>query len=65
MLACTAGRIVAAPFAILGSIGVIAGAPNVSKLLDKSGVEYVQRTAGEYKRTLNILTPNTEEGQEV
>ena len=62
MLACTAGRIVAAPFAILGSIGVIAGAPNVSKLLDKSGVEYVQRTAGEYKRTINILTPNTEEG---
>ena len=44
------------------AIQVIAGAPNVSKLLDKSGVEYIQRTAGEYKRTINILTPNTEEG---
>ena len=62
MLACAADRIVAAPFSIIGSIGVIAGAPNVHRLLDRGGIEFVQRTAGEYKRTINIFTPNTEEG---
>ena len=41
---------------------VVAGAPNVHRLLEKGGVEFVQRTGGEYKRTINILTPNTEEG---
>jgi hypothetical protein len=62
MLACAADKILAAPFSIVGSIGVIAGAPNVHRLLEKGGVDYVQRTAGEYKRTINMLTPNTEEG---
>lgn len=42
--------------------GVVGGAPNVSKLLDRGGVEYVQRTGGGFKRTINLLTPNTEEG---
>jgi len=62
MLACTAHTIVAAPFAMVGSIGVIAGAPNVSKLLERGGVDYVQRTGGAHKRTINVFTPNTEEG---
>jgi len=62
MLACTAHRILAAPFSIVGSIGVIASVPNVHKLLDHQGVEMVQRTAGEHKRTVNIFTPNTPEG---
>lgn len=62
MLACTADRILAAPLAVVGSIGVIAAMPNVSKLLDAQGVEVVQRTAGQHKRTVNIFTPNTPEG---
>lgn len=62
MLACAADRLLAAPFSIVGSIGVVATAPNVAKLLDTQGVEVVQKTAGEYKRTINIFTPNTEEG---
>eukprot|EP00929_Paragymnodinium_shiwhaense_P064262 TRINITY_DN32180_c0_g1_i1.p1 TRINITY_DN32180_c0_g1~~TRINITY_DN32180_c0_g1_i1.p1 ORF type:complete len:559 (-),score=109.73 TRINITY_DN32180_c0_g1_i1:307-1926(-) len=62
MMACVADHVVSAPFAMLGSIGVIAGAPNFSKILEKNEVEIVQRTGGKYKSTLNILTPNTEEG---
>ena len=62
MLACAAHQIYAAPFAIVGSIGVVAQAPNVHKLLDANGVEVVQRTAGQYKRTLQIFQPNTDEG---
>jgi ClpP class serine protease len=62
MLACAADKVLAAPFSIVGSIGVIAGVPNVHRLLERGGVEFVQRTAGKYKRTLNIFTPNTEEG---
>ena len=49
MIACAASRLIAAPFAIVGSIGVAATAPNVARLLDKQGVDVVQRTAGEYK----------------
>ena len=62
MIACAADQILAAPFSIVGSIGVIAGVPNVHRLLDKGGIEYVQRTAGNFKRTINVFTPNTEEG---
>jgi len=62
MMACVADRIVAAPFAMVGSIGVIAGAPNLSRLLERNDVEFHQVTAGKYKRTINVLTPNTEEG---
>ena len=62
MLACTAERILAAPFSIVGSIGVIAAVPNVHRVLDKNGVEFVQRTAGAHKRTINVFTPNTPEG---
>mmetsp|Transcript_133713 Transcript_133713/g.257308 ORF Transcript_133713/g.257308 Transcript_133713/m.257308 type:complete len:535 (+) Transcript_133713:58-1662(+) len=62
MMACVADRIVAAPFASLGSIGVLAGIPNFHKLLDRNDVDFVQVTGGKYKRTVNVLTPNTEEG---
>ena len=64
MIACAADVLLAAPFSIVGSVGVIAGVPNVHRLLEKGGVEYVQRTAGAYKRTINIFTPNTPEGIE-
>ena len=55
-------QLLAAPFAVVGSIGVVAQAPNVHRLLDQNGVEVVQRTAGEYKRTIQIFQPNTAEG---
>jgi len=62
MIACAASQLLAAPFAIVGSIGVVAQAPNVHRLLEQNGVEVVQRTAGEYKRTIQIFQPNTAEG---
>lgn len=55
MMACLADKIIAAPFAILGSIGVIASLPNLNKLLHKNDIEYLEITAGEYKRTLTPL----------
>ncbi|MCV5391382.1 S49 family peptidase, partial [Escherichia coli] len=55
MMACVADKIVSAPFAIVGSIGVIAQIPNFNKLLKKHDIEYEQLTAGEYKRTLTMF----------
>lgn len=63
MMACVANEIVAAPFAMVGSIGVIAGMPNVHKLLLRNEVEFEQFTAGKYKRTLNVFTPNSADGK--
>lgn len=63
LMACVANRIVAAPFAYIGSIGVIAGIPNFRKVLNKYDVDYEQLTAGKYKRTLSVLGENTEEGR--
>lgn len=62
MMACVANQIVAAPFASVGSIGVLAGMPNFHRVLERNEVEFQQITAGKYKRTVNVLTPNTEEG---
>lgn len=64
MMACVADTIVAAPFAILGSIGVVAQIPNVHRLLQKHDVDVELHTAGEYKRTLTVLGENTEKGRE-
>ncbi len=64
MMACVAHRIVAAPFAIIGSIGVIAEIPNFNRLLQKMDVDFEQHTAGEYKRTLTLFGKNTEQGRE-
>ncbi|MCF2857212.1 protease SohB [Pseudoalteromonas sp. SMS1] len=64
MMACVADKIVAAPFAIVGSIGVIAQIPNFNKILKKNDVEFEQITAGEYKRTLTMFGENTEQGRE-
>jgi len=64
MMACVANKIVAAPFAVIGSIGVIAQIPNFNKLLRKMDVDFEQHTAGEYKRTLTIFGENTEQGRE-
>lgn len=60
LMACVANRIVAAPFAILGSIGVIAQLPNFNRMLDNHGIDFEQITAGEYKRTVTMFGKNTE-----
>lgn len=61
LMACVANRIVAAPFAILGSIGVLAQIPNFNRLLDDKGITFEQITAGEYKRTVTMFGQNTDE----
>ena len=61
LMACVATRIYAAPFAILGSIGVLAQIPNFSRMLDSHGVDFEQVTAGKYKRTVTMFGENTDE----
>lgn len=60
LMACVADRIVAAPFAVLGSIGVLAELPNFHRLLERNGVDFELHTAGEYKRTLTLFGENTD-----
>jgi len=64
MMACIGDKIISAPFAILGSIGVVAQLPNVNRLLKKHDIDFEVLTAGEYKRTLTVFGENTEKGRE-
>ncbi len=64
MMACVANKIIAAPFAIVGSIGVLAQLPNFNKLLQKHDIDIEHHTSGEYKTTLTMLGKNTEKGRE-
>lgn len=64
MMACVADKIISAPFAIVGSIGVIAQIPNFNKVLKKNDVDFEMHTSGEFKRTLTMFGENTEEGRE-
>ena len=64
MMACVADRIIAAPFAILGSIGVLVQLPNIHRLLKKNDVDFEMITAGEYKRTLTPFSEITEKGRD-
>ena len=61
LMACVATKIYVAPFAILGSIGVIAQIPNFNRLLDSHGVDFEQVTAGKYKRSVTMFGENTDE----
>lgn len=63
MMACVGARVLAAPFAIIGSIGVVAAVPNVHRLLERHGVDYEDVTAGRFKRTVTLLGRITEEGR--
>lgn len=63
MMACTADQILAAPFAIIGSIGVVASIPNFHRLLKKHDVDYEEMTAGEFKRTVSLFGEITEKGR--
>jgi serine protease SohB len=60
LMACVGSQIYAAPFAILGSIGVLAQIPNFNRLLDSHGVDFEQITAGKYKRTVTMFGKNTD-----
>lgn len=64
MMACIGNKILAAPFAIIGSIGVVAQLPNFNKLLKKNHVDFEQFTAGEFKRTVTLFGENTEKGRQ-
>ncbi len=61
LMACVGSRVYAAPFAILGSIGVLAQIPNFNRMLDNHGVDFEQVTAGQYKRTVTMFGKNTDE----
>jgi len=60
MMACVADRIIAAPFAVVGSIGVLAQLPNFHEMLKRHGISFEQETAGEYKRTVTMFGENTD-----
>lgn len=64
MMACVGQRIIAAPFAVIGSIGVLAQIPNFHRLLQKHDIDFELLTAGEYKRTLTLFGENTDKGRE-
>jgi serine protease SohB len=64
LMACVADRIVAAPFAMLGSIGVVAQVPNVNRLLKKNDIDFEEITAGEFKRSVSIFGEITPAGRE-
>ena len=63
MMACVADKIIAAPFAIVGSIGVIAELPNFNRLMKRFDIDYEQHTAGQFKRTLSVFGANSDEGR--
>ena len=64
MMACVGQKVIAAPFAVIGSIGVIAQLPNFHRLLKKNDIDFEMLTAGEYKRTLTLFGENTDAGRE-
>lgn len=61
MMCCTADRIVASPFAVLGSIGVISEIPNAYERLQREGIEFQTITAGKFKRTVTPTKKITRE----
>jgi serine protease SohB len=64
MMACVADQILAAPFAIIGSIGAVAQVPNLHRLLKKHDVDFQEMTAGEFKRTVTVFGEITERGRQ-
>lgn len=64
LMACSADKLIAAPFAVLGSIGVVAQVPNIHRLLKRHDIDVELHTAGRYKRTLTLLGENDDESRE-
>ena len=63
LMACVADKIIAAPFAVVGSVGVLAQIPNFHRALEKHNIDYQEFTAGEYKRTVGMFSEPTEKGK--
>ena len=63
MMACIADKIISAPFAIIGSIGVVLQMPNFNRLLKKHDIDYETITGGEFKRTLTLFGENTDKAR--
>ena len=61
LMASVANRIVAAPFAVIGSIGVVSSTPNFHRLLDRLGIDFEQFTGGQFKRTVTLFGRTTDE----
>ena len=64
LMACVANKILAAPFAIIGSIGVIVQLPNFHRVLKEKKIDFEMHTAGDFKRTITVFGENTPEGRE-
>jgi serine protease SohB len=64
LMASVADKLIAAPFAYIGSIGVVMELPNFNRLMKKYDVDYEQITAGQYKRTVSTFGEITEEARE-
>jgi serine protease SohB len=64
LMACVADKLMAAPFAVVGSIGVLVQQPNFHRLLEEKGVDFEMITAGRFKRTLTLFGENTDEGRQ-
>jgi serine protease SohB len=63
LMASVANRVLAAPFAVIGSIGVLAELPNFHRLLERHGIDFELHTAGEHKRTITLFGENNEAGR--
>ena len=63
MMACVANHLLAAPFAVIGSIGVVSQMPNFHRLLKNNDIDFEQFTAGEFKRTLSLFGETTDAGR--
>lgn len=64
LMAAVADEILTAPFAVIGSIGVIATIPNAKKLLEDKGIKILEFTAGEFKRTVTPFSDVTPEREQ-
>lgn len=63
-MACAANTVVATPFALVGSIGVVSAMPNFSKVLKRNDVDFIQLTGGKWKRTVDVFSEVTEEAKQ-
>lgn len=60
LMSLPAHKILAAPFAMVGSIGVVSFIPNIRELLEANKIKPRTFTAGDFKRTVTL----TDEGDE-
>ena len=60
MMACTANKILASEFAVIGSVGVVSQLPNFHEFLKQHNIGFEMFTAGEYKRTVTMFGENSD-----